>query len=38
MPGYLTIPYNYTIDQMSEFFYENKFEIFNIKKKVKKIK
>jgi hypothetical protein len=34
MPGYLTIPYNYEIDEMSKFFYENKLEILQIKKKV----
>jgi hypothetical protein len=32
MPGYFTIPYNYKIDEMSKFFYENKLEILQIKK------
>ena len=35
MPGYLTIPYNYDMDELKKFFFENKFNIFKIKEKVK---
>lgn len=35
MPGYLTIPYNYDMEELKKYFFENKFDLFKIKEKVK---
>lgn len=34
MPGYLTIPYNFDIDELIKYFNQNKYELFKIKEKV----
>lgn len=34
MPGYLTIPYNFEIDDLVKYFHQNKFELSKIKEKV----
>ena len=34
MPGYLTIPFNFDLDELIKYFNENKYELFKIKEKV----
>jgi len=34
MPGYLTIPFNFEIDDLVKFFHQNKYELYKIKDKV----